>query len=64
MMATLHKLEQVAETNATVLLLGETGTGKELLARAIHSRSKRMMRPLIKFDCTTLPPGLMESDLF
>jgi PAS domain S-box-containing protein len=64
MMATLHKLEQVAETDATVLLLGETGTGKELLARAIHSRSKRSMRPLIKVDCTTLPPGLMESDLF
>ena len=63
-MATLYKLEQVAETDAAVLLLGETGTRKELLARAIHSRSKRKMRPLIKVDCTTLPPGLMESDLF
>jgi PAS domain S-box-containing protein len=64
MRTTLYKLEQVAETDATVLLFGETGTGKELLARAIHSRSKRKMRPLIKVDCTTLPPGLMESELF
>lgn len=64
MMATMYKVEQVAETNATVLLLGETGTGKELLARAVHSRSKRNLRPLIKIDCTTLAPGLMESELF
>jgi len=64
MMATFYKVEQVAETDATVLLLGETGTGKELLARAIHSRSKRKARPLIKVDCTTLPPGLVESELF
>ena len=64
MMATLYKLEQVAETDATVLLLGETGTGKELLTRAIHSRSRRKTRPLIKIDCTTLPTGLMESELF
>ena len=64
MMATFYKVEQVAETDATVLLLGETGTGKELLARAIHSRSKRKERPLIKVDCTTLPPGLIESELF
>ncbi len=64
MMATLHKVEQVAQTDATVLLLGETGTGKELLARAIHSRSKRKLRPLIRVDCTTLPPGVIESELF
>jgi PAS domain S-box-containing protein len=64
MMATLYKVERVAETDASVLLLGETGTGKELLARAIHSRSKRKTRPLIKVDCTTLPPGLIESELF
>jgi len=64
MMATLYKVEQVAETDASVLLLGETGTGKELLARAIHARSSRKGRPLIKVDCTTLPPGLVESELF
>jgi transcriptional regulator with GAF, ATPase, and Fis domain len=54
----------VAETNATVLLHGETGTGKELLARATHAKSKRSTRPLIKVDCTTLPAGLIESELF
>ncbi len=59
-----YKVDQVAKTDAGVLLLGETGTGKELLARAIHSRSKRKKRPLIKIDCTTLPPGLIESELF
>jgi chemotaxis protein methyltransferase CheR len=63
-MATTYKVEQVAETDATVLLFGETGTGKELMARAIHSRSKRNMRLLIKIDCTTLPHGLIESELF
>jgi PAS domain S-box-containing protein len=62
--STLHKVEQVATTDATVLLLGETGTGKELLARAVHSRSKRKGRPLIKVDCASLPPGLIESELF
>ncbi|MCZ6663089.1 MAG: sigma 54-interacting transcriptional regulator, partial [Actinobacteria bacterium] len=64
MLATLHMVEQVAATDATVLLLGETGTGKELLARAIHSRSGRKDRPLIKVDCSTLPSGLIESELF
>ena len=64
LLATLQKLGQVAETNATVLLHGETGTGKELLARATHAKSKRSRRPLIKVDCTTLPPGLIESELF
>ena len=64
LLTTLQKLDRVAETNATVLLLGETGTGKELLARATHSRSKRSKRPMIKVDCTTLPPGLIESELF
>ena len=61
---TLEKIDQVAPTDATVLLFGETGTGKELLARAVHSRSKRNSRPLIKVDCTTLPPGLIDSELF
>jgi len=64
LLATLEQLDRVADTNATVLLLGETGTGKELLARAIHARSKRSERPLIKVDCTTLPSGLIESELF
>jgi transcriptional regulator with GAF, ATPase, and Fis domain len=62
--ATLRKVEMVAPTGSTVLLLGETGTGKELLARAIHARSGRSHRPLIKVDCTTLPEGLIESELF
>jgi PAS domain S-box-containing protein len=64
MMVTLHKVESVASTDSTVLILGETGTGKELLARAIHDRSKRRDRPLVKIDCTTLPSGLVESELF
>jgi len=62
--ATLRKVEAVAATDSTVLLLGETGTGKELLARAIHARSERNHRPLIKVDCSTLPEGLIESELF
>ena len=62
--ATLRKVEVVAPTNSTVLLLGKTGTGKELLARAIHARSGRSHRPLIKVDCSTLPEGLIESELF
>jgi transcriptional regulator with GAF, ATPase, and Fis domain len=64
MATTLHKVEMVATTDSTVLLLGETGTGKELLARALHFRSKRNPRPLIKVDCGTLPPGLIERQLF
>jgi PAS domain S-box-containing protein len=64
MVATLEKVEQAAKTDATVLLLGETGTGKELLARALHSRSNRANAPLVKIDCTTLPSGLFESELF
>jgi transcriptional regulator with GAF, ATPase, and Fis domain len=57
-------VEQAAKTDATVLLLGETGTGKELLARALHSRSNRTKMPLVKIDCATLPSGLIESELF
>jgi transcriptional regulator with GAF, ATPase, and Fis domain len=57
-------VEQAAKTDATVLLIGETGTGKELLARALHARSNRNDRPLIKIDCATLPAGLIESELF
>jgi len=58
------QVEQVAPLHATVLLLGETGTGKGVVARAIHSRSARKHRPLITVDCTTLPAALVESELF
>jgi len=58
------QVEQVAPMNATVLLLGETGTGKGVIARAIHSSSTRKGKPLITVDCTTLPAMLVESELF
>ncbi|MBU3951092.1 MAG: sigma 54-interacting transcriptional regulator, partial [Proteobacteria bacterium] len=58
------KVEQVAPLNATVLLLGETGTGKGVVARAIHSRSVRKNRPLITVNCAALPAALVESELF
>ena len=58
------RVEQVAPMNATVLLLGETGTGKGVVARAIHSSSARKDRPLITVNCTTLPATLVESELF
>ncbi|MGN6719204.1 MAG: sigma 54-interacting transcriptional regulator, partial [Candidatus Binatia bacterium] len=62
--ALLKKLEQVAPTDATVLIHGETGTGKELLARAVHDRSRRKTRPLVKVNCGSIPSGLVESELF
>jgi DNA-binding NtrC family response regulator len=58
------KISQVAPMNATVLLLGETGTGKGVVARAIHSSSSRKARPLITVNCATLPATLVESELF
>jgi chemotaxis protein methyltransferase CheR len=60
----LYKVEQIARSNTIVLILGETGTGKELVARAIHGLSLRKERALVKVDCATLPSNLIESELF
>jgi transcriptional regulator with GAF, ATPase, and Fis domain len=60
----LFRIEQVAPSDATVLLLGETGVGKELVAWAIHQLSPRNARPLVKVDCAALPTNLIESELF
>jgi formate hydrogenlyase transcriptional activator len=60
----LFRMEQVAGTDATVLVLGETGTGKGVLAHAIHGRSHRKDRPLITVNCAALPANLIESELF
>ena len=60
----LERLAQVAPLNCSVLLLGETGTGKELFARAVHDRSRRRSRALVRVNCAALPPSLIESELF
>jgi formate hydrogenlyase transcriptional activator len=60
----LHAVEQVAPTDSTVLIYGETGTGKELVARAIHSRSTRSGRALVSVNCSAISAGLVESELF
>lgn len=64
MRAALSRVALVAPTDATVLILGETGSGKELFARAVHSRSKRRAARFVRVNCGTIPAGLVESELF
>ena len=64
LLSLLRKVDQVAPTDSSVLIYGETGTGKELVARAIHDRSNRKNRPLVKVNCSAISAGLVESELF
>ncbi|SHG14107.1 PAS domain S-box-containing protein [Desulfacinum infernum DSM 9756] len=60
----LHALDTIAPTEASVLILGETGVGKDMVARRLHKKSRRSAKPFIKVDCTTIPESLVESELF
>jgi formate hydrogenlyase transcriptional activator len=60
----LRQVEAIAPTNSTILIQGETGSGKELIARAVHNLSRRRQRPFIKLNCAAIPTGLLESELF
>ncbi|MBC7172849.1 MAG: sigma 54-interacting transcriptional regulator [Polyangiaceae bacterium] len=62
--AVMHRVEQVAPTDAPVLILGETGSGKEVIARAIHARSRRAGGPVVRVNCGAIPPELVDSELF
>jgi formate hydrogenlyase transcriptional activator len=64
LLAVLRRVDKVAPTDATVLVTGETGTGKELIARAIHHQSGRRTRPLVKVNCSAISAGLVESEFF
>ncbi len=64
MQKVLQRIAQVCFTNSTVLILGETGTGKELVAKAIHNQSPRHDKPMVRVNCAALPPNLIESELF
>lgn len=61
---TFRLVDQVASSDSTVLILGETGTGKELIAKAIHNNSKRKTKLMVKVNCAALPTNLIESELF
>src|SRR5207248_5808996 len=60
----LRQVEAVAPTNSTVLIQGETGSGKELIARAVHNLSQRRNHAFVKLNCAAIPTGLLESELF
>ena len=62
--AVLSRIAKVGPTDSTVLITGETGTGKELIARAVHKRSQRSGRPFVSVNCAALPPTLVSSELF
>src|SRR5688572_3654259 len=64
MLAVREIVESIADTDATVLIRGESGVGKDVVARAIHASSERAEQPMVKVNCAALPAGLLESELF